>query len=183
MHLSFHWVQNINGLLFYFFFYKSLVCILSINVSFSKEICKYSIHLNCQKKQNANFCTLFLFFVTTWNMICNHFIFDFYNFNFFKLFFSFYSFLRFFIPLFFFPFQFLQVISYWQRKPHRDVHRFEKISNIIKQFKLSCTKVAASFQSMEVRNSHFAAFVDAFTSNTYVMVIMSDSSISEYQKE
>lgn len=70
------------------------------------------------------------------------------------------------------------VISYWQRKPHRDVHRFEKISNIIKQFKLSCTKVAASFQSMEVRNSHFAAFVDAFTSNTYVMVIMSDSSIT-----
>ncbi|CAI9725883.1 ras-related GTP-binding protein A [Octopus vulgaris] len=70
------------------------------------------------------------------------------------------------------------VISYWQRKPHRDVHRFEKISNIIKQFKLSCTKVAASFQSMEVRNSRFAAFVDAFTSNTYVMVIMADSSIT-----
>ena len=32
----------------------------------------------------------------------------------------------------------LQVISYCQRKSHKDVHRFEKISNIIKQFKLSC---------------------------------------------
>ena len=69
------------------------------------------------------------------------------------------------------------VISYSQRKPHEDVHRFEKISNIIKQFKLSCTKLAASFQSMEVRNSAFAAFIDMFTSNTYVMVIMSDPSI------
>ena len=32
----------------------------------------------------------------------------------------------------------LQVISYCQCKSHKDVHRFEKISNIIKQFKLSC---------------------------------------------
>ena len=69
------------------------------------------------------------------------------------------------------------VISYSQRRPHEDVHRFEKISNIIKQFKLSCTKLAASFQSMEVRNSGFAAFIDMFTSNTYVMVIMSDPNI------
>lgn len=69
------------------------------------------------------------------------------------------------------------VISHCERKPHRDVHRFEKISNIIKQFKLSCSKLAASFQSMEIRNSSFTAFIDAFTTNTYVMVIMSDSTI------
>jgi Ras-related GTP-binding protein A/B len=30
------------------------------------------------------------------------------------------------------------VISHSTTKPHNDVHRFEKISNIIKQFKLSC---------------------------------------------
>ncbi|GAB6019769.1 hypothetical protein CHUAL_001318 [Chamberlinius hualienensis] len=69
------------------------------------------------------------------------------------------------------------VISYSQRKPHRDLHRFEKVSNIIKQFKLSCSKLAAQFQSMEVRNSNFAAFIDVFTSNTYVMVIISDPTI------
>ncbi|XP_047234372.1 ras-related GTP-binding protein A isoform X1 [Girardinichthys multiradiatus] len=69
------------------------------------------------------------------------------------------------------------VISHYQCKEQRDAHRFEKISNIIKQFKLSCSKLAASFQSMEVRNSNFAAFIDVFTSNTYVMVIMSDPSI------
>lgn len=69
------------------------------------------------------------------------------------------------------------VISYCQRKQHKDVHRFEKISNIIKQFKLSCSKLHAHFQSMEVRNSSFSAFIDVFTPNTYVMVIMSDSTI------
>jgi len=69
------------------------------------------------------------------------------------------------------------VISHNTQKAHRDDHRFEKISNIIKQFKLSCSKSQAQFQSMEVRNSNFAAFIDSFTNNTYVMVIMSDSSI------
>lgn len=42
------------------------------------------------------------------------------------------------------------------------------------------SKLAASFQSMEVRNSNFAAFIDVFTSNTYVMVIMSDPSIRKW---
>jgi Ras-related GTP-binding protein A/B len=96
------------------------------------------------------------------------------------------------------------VISHATRpeREHRDVHRFEKISNIIKQFKLSCrfgactcprraprsirpnsflasvrSKTQAHFQAMEVRNSNFTAFIDYFTNNTYVMVIMSDPSI------
>ena len=60
------------------------------------------------------------------------------------------------------------------------MHRFEKISNIIKQFKLSCSKLAASFQSMEIRNYSFSAFIDIFTPNTYVMVIVSDPSIRKY---
>lgn len=69
------------------------------------------------------------------------------------------------------------VISHATSREHRDVHRFEKISNIIKQFKLSCSKSQAHFQSMEVRNSTFTAFVDFLTANTYVMVIQSDPSI------
>lgn len=39
------------------------------------------------------------------------------------------------------------------------------------------SKLQAQFQSMEVRNSCFAAFIDIFTPNTYVMVIMSDPAI------
>lgn len=70
------------------------------------------------------------------------------------------------------------VISVSTRREHKDVHRFEKISNIIKQFKLSCSKSVAQFQSMEVRNSNFAAFIDVFTTNTYIMVIMGDPETS-----
>lgn len=69
------------------------------------------------------------------------------------------------------------VISHCTRKSHRDARRFEKISDIIKQFKLSCSKLTAAFQSMEVRNSTFACFIELLTPNTYVMVVISDSSI------
>ena len=75
------------------------------------------------------------------------------------------------------------VISHCQRKHHKDVHRFEKVSNIIKQFKLSCSKLAAQFQSMEVKNGNFAAFIDIFTPNTYVMVVTSDASIRKSLRE
>lgn len=69
------------------------------------------------------------------------------------------------------------VISYVQLKKHKDVHRFEKISNIIKQFKLSCNKIATQFKSMQIRHSNFAAYIDVFTPNTYVMIVMSDESV------
>ena len=60
------------------------------------------------------------------------------------------------------------------RTHHFDAHRFEKISNIVKQFKLSCGKAQSQFQGMQVRNSRFSAFIDAFTANTYIMVIVSN---------
>merc|ERR1711865_1038988 len=56
------------------------------------------------------------------------------------------------------------------RTPHFDAHRFEKISNIIKQFKLSCGKAQSQFQGMQVQNSRFTAYIDQFTVNTYIMV-------------
>jgi len=58
---------------------------------------------------------------------------------------------------------------------HYDSHRFERISNIIKQFKISCSKSQSQFRGMEVRNSQFTAFIDLFTGNTYIMVIMAGS--------
>lgn len=69
------------------------------------------------------------------------------------------------------------VISSATHRQHHDVHRYEKISNIIKQFKLSCSKTQAQFRSMEVKNTNFTAFIDVFTSNTYIMIIMSDPKI------
>lgn len=59
-----------------------------------------------------------------------------------------------------------------------DPHRFERISNIIKQFKLSCSKTQSHFQGMEVRNSKFTAFIDHFTGNTYMMVVLMRPDVS-----
>ncbi|KHN79496.1 Ras-related GTP-binding protein A [Toxocara canis] len=70
------------------------------------------------------------------------------------------------------------VIAQAQITQHRDVHRFEKVSNIIKQFKLSCSKLGSQFECMYVRNSKFAAFIDSFTCNTFIMVVLSDPTVS-----
>eukprot|EP00761_Pharyngomonas_kirbyi_P013889 gb/GECH01013918.1/.p1 GENE.gb/GECH01013918.1/~~gb/GECH01013918.1/.p1 ORF type:complete len:297 (+),score=73.95 gb/GECH01013918.1/:1-891(+) len=69
------------------------------------------------------------------------------------------------------------VISHVSLVKHEDEHRFEKISNIIKQFKLSCSKQPAEFNNMEIRNSQFVSFINQFTPSTYIMVIMNDTSI------
>jgi len=69
------------------------------------------------------------------------------------------------------------VISHASTRQHQDVHRFEKISNIIKQFKLSCSKLQTQFGTMEIRNSQFTGFIHELTHNTFVMVIISDPSI------
>jgi len=67
-----------------------------------------------------------------------------------------------------------QSSTLWRRQ---DPHRYEKISYIIKQFKLSCSKLSTQFRSMQVRNSNFSAYIDEFTPNTYIMVVSYDTSI------
>ncbi|KAI3634256.1 hypothetical protein MIR68_007860 [Amoeboaphelidium protococcarum] len=69
------------------------------------------------------------------------------------------------------------VISHANTREYSDAHRFEKISNIIKQFKLSCTKLQTSFQSMEISNSNYTACVETLTANTFIMVILSDPDV------
>ncbi|KNE72151.1 small GTP-binding protein domain [Allomyces macrogynus ATCC 38327] len=58
-----------------------------------------------------------------------------------------------------------------------DSHRFEKISNIIKQFKISCMKAHAQFQAMEIRNGRVSVYLDMLTANTYLMMVVSDPDI------
>lgn len=70
------------------------------------------------------------------------------------------------------------VIAQAQRVQHNDIHRFEKVSNIIKQFKLSCSRIGSQFDNIQIRNSSFSAFIDSFTNNTYIMVVMSGSTTS-----
>jgi Ras-related GTP-binding protein A/B len=95
------------------------------------------------------------------------------------------------------------VVSHCLKKDHDDLQRFEKISNIIKQFKLSCrlekinyyyfyltliksfilSKFDTSFQSIEIKNSNYTIIIDLFTPNTYIMVIISDPRISKKKKK
>jgi Ras-related GTP-binding protein A/B len=65
------------------------------------------------------------------------------------------------------------VISHFDAMGHTDDHRFEKISNIIKQFKLSCIKTNYNFKSMVVKNEYFTSYIDEFTDSTYIMVTTS----------
>jgi len=70
------------------------------------------------------------------------------------------------------------VIAHAALRPHADVHRFEKISNIIKQFKLCCNKSRTQLESMEIHQSGLTAVVDAFTKYTCVMVVTSDEAVN-----
>ncbi|KAJ3119449.1 hypothetical protein HK098_005493, partial [Nowakowskiella sp. JEL0407] len=69
------------------------------------------------------------------------------------------------------------VISHTTVREHVDPHRFEKVSNIIKQFKLCCSKSQSQFKSMELCTPDFSVFIDVLTPNTYVMVVITDSTI------
>jgi len=66
------------------------------------------------------------------------------------------------------------VISSAEDETLKDTQRYEKISNIMKQFKLSCARTHSTFESVEVRNGSFTAYIDGFTSNTYLMIIVTD---------
>ncbi|KAJ3261731.1 Interleukin-4 receptor subunit alpha [Boothiomyces macroporosus] len=69
------------------------------------------------------------------------------------------------------------VIAHTKESNNPDIHRFEKVSNIIKQFKLSCSKSQAHFQTMELRNNQMSLFIQPLTSNTYILVVLSDPNI------
>ena len=82
-------------------------------------------------------------------------------------------------------------------RKYNDVGRFEKLANIIKQFKLGCTCVLlppvasvayalyhskcvkGSFTGLEVKNSNFTALISPLTPNTFVLVV-TDSSIRTF---
>ena len=59
-----------------------------------------------------------------------------------------------------------------------DEQRFEKISHIIKKFKLSCMSSNSSFKSMVIEVKDYSAYMDEFTDATYILVILSDRKTS-----
>eukprot|EP00923_Selenidium_pygospionis_P015802 GHVN01027569.1.p1 GENE.GHVN01027569.1~~GHVN01027569.1.p1 ORF type:complete len:323 (+),score=48.85 GHVN01027569.1:86-1054(+) len=69
------------------------------------------------------------------------------------------------------------VICESTRVRHDDNHRFEKISNICKQFKLTCARASESFMGMTVVNPYATTYIEVFTKYTYIMVISSDKDL------
>jgi len=69
------------------------------------------------------------------------------------------------------------IIAYHESKQNKDIVKYERLSTIVKQFKLSCGKMGTTIRSMLVRNSKFTAFIDEFTENTYIMVVIFDPKI------
>lgn len=69
------------------------------------------------------------------------------------------------------------VIAQSSRAHFQDEHRFERISNIVKQFKLCCGKTHTSFQSFQIRSSDFVATIEPFLHHSYVMVVVSDPDV------
>lgn len=69
------------------------------------------------------------------------------------------------------------IIAYHENRPNKDIVKYERLSTIVKQFKLSCNKMGTSIKSMLVRNSKFTAMIDEFNDNCYIMVVVSDNKI------
>lgn len=66
--------------------------------------------------------------------------------------------------------------------PSLDPERFEKVSELIKNFKLSCQKLPAKtsqceFHAVELKAPNFSAYIDSLTSNTYIMILVTDPAI------
>ena len=59
-----------------------------------------------------------------------------------------------------------------------DEQRFEKISHIIKKFKLSCMSSNSTFKSLAIETNNFSAYMDEFTNATYILVILSNKNVS-----
>jgi Ras-related GTP-binding protein A/B len=69
------------------------------------------------------------------------------------------------------------VIAHATRKTFADSLRFEKISNIVKQFKLGVNREHNTFSTLDIQTSSFRAYMDRFTPNTFILVITSKPEI------
>ena len=71
------------------------------------------------------------------------------------------------------------IIAQSVRRKHPDTHRFEKISNIIKHFKLNANKCVPNLQTMriEIVSGDLKIFLDLLTPNTAIMVVVTDPQV------
>ncbi|KZT39271.1 hypothetical protein SISSUDRAFT_1020509 [Sistotremastrum suecicum HHB10207 ss-3] len=58
-----------------------------------------------------------------------------------------------------------------------DDKRYERTSEIIKEFKYSCSRLREEFHSLELELPEFTAVLDELTKNTYILVVVHDPTI------
>ncbi|GAA5837689.1 hypothetical protein JCM9279_006835 [Rhodotorula babjevae] len=52
-----------------------------------------------------------------------------------------------------------------------DERRFERISTMVKAFKLGCSKIRSPFSSLTITTPHYSAVLDALTPETFILVV------------
>lgn len=52
-----------------------------------------------------------------------------------------------------------------------DDRRFERISTMVKAFKLGCSKIRSPFSSLSVSTQHYTAVLDTLSPETYILVV------------
>ncbi|KAJ3441918.1 ras-related gtp-binding a [Anaeramoeba flamelloides] len=55
--------------------------------------------------------------------------------------------------------------------------KFERISGIVKQYRVCCRKAKTKFSSLEIRHNNFLAIFQEFTSNTCILVVAKETEI------
>ncbi|KAI3627989.1 GTR1 [Malassezia furfur] len=65
-----------------------------------------------------------------------------------------------------------------RRRPNvQSDDRYERISEMVKHFKISCLDSHHQIQGLELRTQTFSAYLDVLTSSTYILVIVTDPAI------
>jgi len=55
--------------------------------------------------------------------------------------------------------------------------KYEKVANIVKQFKLTCNKLAKNINPLQVTTPTFTALIQEFTKNENILVIYKNADI------
>lgn len=72
---------------------------------------------------------------------------------------------------------FLIIAFYEKESDPKNILKYERISTIVKLFKLSCNKIGTEISNMSIQNPNFHAVIDDFTSNTFILLISRNKNI------
>ena len=70
------------------------------------------------------------------------------------------------------------IIAYYEKNPNtKSVVKYERISQIVKLFKMSCNKVGSDISMMNISNNSFEAVIDDFTANTFILLVSKNKNV------